>query len=187
MSRLATTLLAATVAWAGAPMARASEAMAAPAPASAPREGRLACGDATLTASTRLTEVADHDRQVLAQGITLVAPGHPDPVTLKLDARRLRQPFLQGVDVLDASATGWACVKSASGKAYVYVMMTCTESPKRPACAGDTREWVRLYDTRGRALNAGYPHGGSRTPALLKRLGLGGVLADGVSLADLAD
>jgi len=151
------------------------------------REGHLACGGASLSASTRFLDVADHDRQVVSQFIAIVPPAAATPVSLVLDARPLRQPFLRGTPVLDASATGWACVTATSGRAYVYVMMTCTESPSRPACAGDTREWVRLYDLRGRALNAGFPHDGPRTPALLKRLGLAGAVADGVSLADIAE
>lgn len=169
-------LLAAAVACActGAPAAHADEAIAV---------GHLACGGATLTARTQFHEVADHDRQVVSQTITIVPAGTKTASPLKLDAHPLRQPFLRDTPVLDASATGWACVTSTDGKPYVDMVMTCTESPRRPACVGTLREWTRLYDTRGRALDAGLPHDGPRESALLKRLKLEH-LDDGVSMKD---
>jgi len=159
--------------------ARASESMPA---ATAPAVGHLTCGDASLTASTTLLDVPNQPRQVVMQTINLVSPGSKTPTALKLDARPLRQPFLRGTPVLDASVTGWACVTSADHKSYVYVAMTCTESPLRPACAGPTREWTRLYDIRGRALDAGYPRdSGPREQALARRLKLD---LDSVSMSD---
>ena len=146
------------------------------------REGHLQCGGASLTARTQTLDVADHDRQVLSQSIVVQPPGQSAPAALAQDGRPFRQPFLRGTEVLDASATGWACVTAKDRQPYVYVMVSCTESPLRPACEGDSREWVRLYDIRGRSLNAGFPHGGARTPALMKRLGLDNYLTNGVSL-----
>jgi hypothetical protein len=183
MTRRALPLLAMAFAsaCAGVPDARASEALAE---AAAPREGHLACGGATLTARTLLREVADHDRQVVSQTITITPPGAKAASPLRLDARPLRQPFLPRTPVLDASATGWACVTSANGKSYIHIVMTCTESPLRPACAGPTREWTRLYDTRGRSLDAGFPHEGPRREALFRQLGLDQAEEAGISLSD---
>jgi len=160
----------------------ASESLPA---AGAPRVSHLDCGGARLTASTVFRDLPDQDRQVVSQTITVTAPGARTARPLKLEARPFRQPFLQDTPVLDASATGWACVTSAHHQWYVYVVMTCAESPLRAACAGPTREWVRLYDLRGRALNAGFPHdAGPREEALMKRLGLDHVEDAGISLSD---
>lgn len=166
MIRRVLPLLAAALACAG---AHASESMP---DAAGPVVGHLACGGANLTATTVFREVADQDRQILSQTITIAPAGKSASATLKLEARRLRQPFLRDTLVLDASATGWACVKATDGKPYVYVMMTCTESPLRPACEGATREWMALYDLSGRELNAGLPHDGRQEAALIKRLKL---------------
>lgn len=180
MTRHALSLLAMACAFALSPAARAGESP----PEAAASVGHLACGGASLTASTVFREVADQDRQILSQSIAITPPGKKTATMLKLEAHRLRQPFLPGVPVLDASATGWACVTASDGKSYVYVMMTCTESPLHPDCAGPTREWMSLYDTRGRALTAGMPHEGPREAALIKRLKLEHLDDGGVTLSD---
>jgi hypothetical protein len=87
--------------------------------------------------------------------------------------------------VLDASVTGWACLAGTAGKAYVYVVYTCAESRLRPECEGERREWARLFDIRGNPLNAGFSHDGPHTPELMKRLGLGRYVHDGVQLKDI--
>lgn len=151
------------------------------------RDGHLACAGAHLTARTQFLDIPDHDLQTLSQTITLIPAGEQIAVPLKLDVRPLRQPFLRHAVVLDARATGWACVTADDGKAYVYVMMTCTESPRRPACVNPDREWARLYDTRGRAIDAGLPREGPRVDALMKRLGLERLEAAGIPLGDPAE
>lgn len=98
----------------------------------------------------------------------------------------MRQPFLKSVPVLDASITGWTCLSASTGNSFLYVVYTCTESQLRPDCVGTSREWDRLFDTKGRALNVGYPKSGNRTSVLMKRLGLGRY-ADGVQLQDIED
>lgn len=152
------------------------------------QHGQLACGTARFEAVTQYLEVPDHDRQVQAQRLSLIGEAPGSSHSLPHEGRLLRQPFLRQTPVLDAWVSGWACVASADGRhQYLYLMYVCAESPLRPACAGDTREWVRLLDTRGRPLNGGFPHAGPRTPALMKRLGLGRHLQEGVTLKDIAD
>ncbi len=154
-------------------------------PAAEPVEvwlGHLECGAETFTARTENLDVPEQPRQPLSQKIA-----GPAGAQLSLDAHALRQPFLQGVEVRDAAATGWACLTSNDGRSFVSVVMTCTESPARPACKGTAREWVRLYDVHGRLLNGGYPRSGPRTPTLMKRIGLGRYLADGVTLSDVQE
>ena len=165
----------------------ASCAQANDQPAGKARLGHLSCGGATLTAKTVYLDVDDQDRQTLSQTITLTRPERSGPIVLPGDGRPLRQPFLKNVPVLDAAVTGWACLTAADGKAYVYVIYTCAESPSRPDCEGDRREWVRLFDAQGKALNAGFSHEGSRTPELMKQLGLERYLHDGVQLKDVDD
>lgn len=155
------------------------------APGNQPRIGRLACGGASLTAETVYLDLADQDRQTLSQRITLARADLPKALALPSDARPLRQPFLKHTPVLDAAVTGWACLAAGDGKRYIYMLYTCVESAVRPACEGDRREWVRLFDVYGRPLNAGFPHTGAKTPALMKKLGLGRYVDDGVSLQDV--
>ena len=148
------------------------------------RVGHLRCGGASLIATTVYLDVDGQDRQTLSQNIALMSAGHHAPVVLRGDGRPLRQPFLKNTPVLDASVTSWACLPAAGGRAYVYVVYTCTESPLRPDCEGNRREWVRLFDTRGKPLNAGFPHDGPLTPALMNKLGLGRYV-NGVQLEDV--
>lgn len=149
------------------------------------RVGHLHCGDASLVATTVYLDVDGRNRQTLSQRIALTSAGRRVPLMLRGDGRLLRQPFLESTPVLDASVTGWACLPAAGGKPYVYVVYTCTESPLRPDCEGDRREWVRLFDTQGKPLNAGFPHDGQRTPELMKKLGLGRYVNDSVQLEDI--
>lgn len=149
------------------------------------RFGHLVCGGANLTAQTSYLDVDNQDRQTLYQRITLTRSGVNRVFALPSDARSLRQPFLKHMRVLDAAVTGWACLTASDGKTYIYLMYTCVESVSRPACEGDRREWVRLFDPYGKALNARFPHAGGRTPALMKKLGLARYVEDGVSLQDV--
>ncbi|MBF3411147.1 hypothetical protein ACGY7B_26260 [Burkholderia pseudomallei] len=149
------------------------------------RVGHLHCGDASLIATTAYLDVDGQGRQTLSQSIALMSAGRRMPVILRGDGRTLRQPFLKNARVLDAAVTGWACFSAAGGKPYVYVVYTCTESPLRPDCEGDRREWVRLFDTQGKPLNAGFPYDSPRTSALMKKLGLGRYVNDGVQLEDI--
>lgn len=149
------------------------------------RVGHLHCGGASLITTTVYLDVDGQDRQTLSQRIVLTFAGRSVQVILRGDGRPLHQPFLKDVPVLDASVTGWACLPAAGGMAYVYVVYTCTDSPLRPDCEGDRREWVRLFNTQGKPLNAGFPRDGPRTPALMKKLGLGRYVNDGVQLEDI--
>lgn len=149
------------------------------------RSGHLQCGLAQLNAETRYLDLPDQTRQVLAQSLSLTNTAMGSTRQLKHDARPLRQPFLKHTPVLDAAVTGWACLENSAGKPYIYLSYTCIESPSRPACVGNLREWARLFDTAGKPLNAHAPRSGQRTAALLKKLGLGHHLSAGVSLQDI--
>ena len=152
------------------------------------RLGHLACGEARFEARTRYLEVPDQNRQVQTQQLSLLREASDPPRLLPHEGKPLRQPFLKQTPVLDAWVSGWACLASADAQHhYLYLIYTCTESPLRPACAGSSREWVRLLDLSGRALNAGFAHEGQRTPSLMKRLGLERYLQEGVSLRDISD
>ena len=147
--------------------------------------GHLKCGDARLTAATRYFDVPDHDRQVLTQTLELTIPDNGTTTTLAHDGHVFRQPFLKNTPVFDAAATGWACLQASDGKLYLYVVYTCVESNARPKCVGTLREWARIFDTAGHPLTANYPRSGRRTPALMKKLGLGRYLNEGVSLSGI--
>jgi hypothetical protein len=147
--------------------------------------GHLRCGGASLTATTVYLDVDDQDRQTFSQRITLMRAENHAPVSLASDSKPIRQPFLKNTPVLDAAVTGWACLQATDGKAYIYVLYTCVESALRPDCEGDRREWARLFDVQGKALNAGFPREGSPTPELMKKLGLGHYVDQGVPLQDV--
>ena len=149
--------------------------------------GHLSCGGASLTAETVYLDVPDQDFQPLSQRITLQRPGTNGSVVLHHDGRPLRQPFLKDTPVLDAAASGWACLAAADGKAYIYVSYVCTESDLRPDCEGTSREWGRLFDPEGKELTAGLPHGGPRMSALMKRLGLGRYEKEPIQLQGIDD
>jgi hypothetical protein len=149
--------------------------------------GHLSCGGANLTAETVYLDVPDQDFQPLSQRITLQRPGTNGSMVLHHDGRPLRQPFLKDTPVLDAAASGWACLTAADGKAYIYVSYVCTESDLRPDCEGTSREWGRLFDPEGKELTAGLPHGGPRMSALMKRLGLGRYEKEPIQLQGIDD
>lgn len=117
----------------------------------------------------------------------LTSAGRRVPIVLRGDGRPLHQPFLNDAPVLDASVTGWACLSAAGGKTYFYLVYTCTDSPLRPDCEGDHREWARLFNTQGEPLNERFPHGGPRALALMKKLDLGRYVNDGVQLEDIGN
>ncbi|GLQ91218.1 hypothetical protein [Dyella acidisoli] len=149
---------------------------ASPQPAAPKRitaTGHLSCGGASLTVETVYLDVPDQDFQPLSQRITMQRPGSNGSIGLHHDGRPLRQPFLKNTQVLDAAVSGWTCLMSADGKAYIYVSYVCTESDLRPDCEGTSREWGRLFDPQGKELTAGFPHDGPRMSALMKRMGLG--------------
>lgn len=147
--------------------------------------GHMRCGGALLESATTYLDDGEHDRQALDQRLSLTPPGLKKPLALTHDGKPFTQPFMQDTPVLDASATGWACIKATSGRSYVYVMYTCVESPLRPACVGTAREWARLFNTRGKLLNPGYPHDGPQTPTLMRKLGLARYVDTGVALDDV--
>ena len=149
--------------------------------------GHLSCGGASLMAETVYLDVPDQDFQPLSQHITLQRPGSNGSMALNHDGRPLRQPFLKDTPVLDAAVSGWACLTAADGKAYIYVSYVCTESDLRPDCEGTSREWGRLFDPEGKELTAGFPHGGPRTSALMKRLGLGRYEEKAIQLQGIDD
>jgi hypothetical protein len=151
------------------------------------RAGHLKCGDALITSETQVIEVRDQANQILAQTLSLKNTHTGTTTTLVHDGRLFQQPFLQSTSVLDASATGWACIESTSHTLYLYIVYTCVESPARPHCAGTRREWPRLFDTAGRPLGANLPHASKQLPALMRKLGLANYLIQGVSLNDIDD
>ncbi|GLQ95740.1 hypothetical protein [Dyella mobilis] len=168
-------------------LAASSVQAGTPPTANPPRMGYLSCGGAKLVASTTYVDVVDQDWQTVAQRITLTPPGRSQAITLPHEGRPLHQPFLKHVPVLDATVTGWACITATDGTPYLYLGYTCTESPLRPKCEGDDREWSRLFDLNGKQLDAGYPHEGERQSNLMRKLGLGRYVTNGVSMSGISD
>jgi hypothetical protein len=115
-------------------------------------EKKLSCGDAELTASTQYVVLQDVQKIVwTAQTITLKNSRSATPVTLPLESKPLHLAYYPQGSGLDSVILGWTCLKTASGKHYVFLAYTCTPSPERPACKeeDESGNWDSVLDTSG--------------------------------------
>lgn len=147
-------------------------------------QGRLACGTAQLAAKSHCLEFAENETQCTSQILTLTNPSKGIAKQLPHDGKRITQPFVRSVKVLDATVTGWACLTSDAGVSYIYLSYTCVEHDRAPECAGTRREWGRLFDTGGRALNGNLSRRSQHMPEVLHRYGLQRYVSEGIQLQD---
>lgn len=163
------------------PLAGADEAR----PAIRNVEDKLQCGDVEVIATSSCLRPADHETQCRAQSLQLKNPAKAIAKKLPHDGKPLRQAFVKEGPVLDAIATGWACIQSASGTPYILVSYTCVEHDRRPECAGTNKEWGRVFGMDGKDFTAGIAR---RSPALeriYRRLGLSASFEQGIQLQEL--
>lgn len=71
---------------------------------------KLSCGTAEVTVQAQCFRVADQERQCRTQSLHLRNPGLEVSNTLAHEGKAIKQPFVHDGTVLDAIATGWACV-----------------------------------------------------------------------------
>ena len=169
-------------------LASASSALAAAGearPVTRNVEDKLQCGDVEVIAKSHCLSPADHETQCRTQSLQLNNPGKGFARKLPHDSKPLRQAFIKDGPVLDAIATGWACLQSASGTPYIFVSYTCVEHDRRPECAGTNKEWGRVFGLDGKDFTAGIPR---RSPALqriYRQLGLSASMEQGIPLQEL--
>ena len=141
---------------------------------------KLLCDGAMVTAQSNCIRFAEQERQCKTQTLELHNVRTGTHVTLQHAGKLIRQPFMHEGLVLDDVASSWACVKSASGVPYVYVLYTCVENDDTPECAGTHKEWEMIYGTDGKNLTSAIPRRGkARAKALMRifrRLGLENVM-----------
>ncbi len=148
-------------------------------------QDKLVCGDAEVRATSSCLSFTDQETQCKKQTLQLSNPSKGISKKLPHDGKPMRQPFVKNGPVLDAIATGWACVKSESGTPYIYLAYTCVESEQRPECAGTNKEWGRVFGLDGKNFTAGVPRRGAALERVYKQLGLSGAVEQGIQLQGL--
>lgn len=92
-----------------------------------------------------------------------------------------------GYMVRDRYVISWACVRSTGGSRYVALDYACAIDPGLPGDCGGTKQWSRLLRPDGRYVDEGLPHDGVQRDDLLRRLGLAGVFAAGVTMSPIVE
>lgn len=101
-----------------------------------------------------------------------------DPTgTVIVDGHRVRNRYV----------LSWSCVKGAGGTSYVSLGYACAMDPGYPFDCGGEKEWFRLLDDRGRAVDTGVPHNGPTRDRLDRRLGLSDIFEAGVQMTDVLE
>ncbi|GLQ98822.1 hypothetical protein [Dyella mobilis] len=119
-------------------------------------EKSLSCGDAQLSIKTDYALPPDVTSVAwTAQSITLKSAAHPTPVSLALESKPLHLAYYPQGTALDSVILGWTCLKTASGKHYIFLAYTCTPSPERPQCNADDESgnWDSILDTSGKRMS----------------------------------
>ncbi|RUL76792.1 hypothetical protein [Dyella choica] len=119
-------------------------------------EKNLTCGDAQLIAQTDYVTLPDVQKVVwTAQSITLKNSHSLAPVPLVLESKPLHLAYYPQGTALDSVILGWTCLKTSSGKRYIFLAYTCTPSPERPDCKeeDESGNWDRVLDTSGKRLS----------------------------------
>jgi hypothetical protein len=143
-------------------------------------EKKLTCGDAELTAKTQYVALQDVQKVVwTTQTITLKRTRHPIPVSLRLESKPLHLSYYPPGNALDSVILGWTCLKTASGKHYIFLAYTCTPSPERPACKeeDESGNWDSVLDTSGNHLS----------DSQRERLGINRAIGDHLQLENTTD
>lgn len=135
-----------------------------------PDTEKLLCDTAVVTAHSNCQRFAEQERQCKTQTLELHNVSIGAHATLQHAGKLIRQPFVRDGRVLDAIASSWACIKSPSGIAYVYVLYTCVENDNSPECAGTNKEWEMLYGTDGKNLTPAIPRRGLARAKALDRI-----------------
>ena len=143
---------------------------------------RLECGDADVSVETSCLALPEIDTQCARQTIRLENRRKGISKKLPHEGQPVAKSFVKAGPVLDALVTSWACLKSTSGKSYILLLYTCSWGEEKPSCAGNTKEWERLFDATGRHLTAGFRRQDRRYDALYRRIGLSEIMRRGADL-----
>lgn len=138
-------------------------------------EKRLSCGDAQLVAQTDYVTLPDMQKVVwTAQTITLKNSHSTTAVPLALESKPLHLAYYPQGTALDSVILGWTCLKTSSGKHYIFLAYTCTPSRERPDCKeeDESGNWDRVLDTSGKRMS----------DEQRERLGINGAIGDHLQL-----
>lgn len=143
-------------------------------------EKKLSCGDAQLTIKTDYALPPDVPNVAwTAQSITLKSASHPAPIALPLQSKPLRLAYYPQGTALDSAILGWTCLKTASGKYYIFLAYTCVPSPERPKCKeeDESGNWDSVLDTSGKRM----------TDQQRERLGINQAIGGQIKLEDTTE
>ncbi len=133
---------------------------------------RLVCGDAVVEAATQFfDDPAYMERQVIKQSVFVSNNQKNVKKKLRLDSRAAHKPTFDRI-LLDSLVSAWACLEAKDGKHYLFLWYTCTPMDERGFCAGEGKEWERLFQTDGKALTNSFPRDDKKFDRLYKKLGL---------------
>ena len=131
-------------------------------------QDELSCGEARFRLTTRsLENPANGVHEFASQTLRVInnARGTSALVSLR---QRVARPLVLGRRILYDRVTGWACIRSDSGRHYLLLFLSCR--PLALDCPADwTAEWNQIIASRGRWVT------GDRTgmpDAMVRRLGL---------------
>ncbi len=145
----------------------------------------LYCAQAEVVVESDCQLTTDTSRQCKRQTLTLHPEASREALSLPHDGRMIKKKMLGNTAVLDGFVTGWSCLKAKDGKQYFLLAYTCSFGEERGACAGESKEWTRLFAPDGRPLSAGLKRQDKRYDALYRKLGLTAVMEAGVTLQGL--
>ena len=131
-------------------------------------QDELSCGEAQFRlTTTSLVDPSNGVPEFTSQALRVVnnARGTSALVSLR---QRVARPLVLGRRILYDRVTGWACIRSDSGRHYLLLFLSCR--PLALDCPADwTAEWNQIIASRGRWVT------GDRTgmpDAVVRRLGL---------------
>ncbi|MDK2126135.1 hypothetical protein [Parachitinimonas caeni] len=149
------------------------------------KQESLYCAKAEMVVESDCQLTTDTSRQCKRQTLTLHPEASREALPLPHDGRLVKKKMLGNTAVLDGFVTGWSCLKAKDGKQYFLLAYTCSFGEERGACAGESKEWTRLFAPDGRPLSAGLKRQDKRYDALYRKLGLTAVMEAGVTLQGL--
>src|ERR1039457_6728678 len=83
-------------------------------------QDELSCGEARFRlATTCMEDPSTGDSEYLTQSLWLTNNAHGNSTRVTIGLRLARRPLVRGRRVLNDRVTGWACIKSDSGRHYL--------------------------------------------------------------------
>lgn len=140
----------------------------------------LRCGTAAFIMTTTHYRQKGEPLAPVKQALKVIVAGKAVPLALE----RAGTVVVDGRRVQRAYVGSWACVTASTGLSYVMLGYACAIDPGyRDECEFG-KEWTRLLDDRGRALDARVRPDTPDANRIADRLGLAATLEAGVPMQD---